>query len=61
MVTADLDNTGKAELIASFPGYGIWVYCNNTTWTFLHASEATTIASGQLDSGMQVDLSSTSG
>ena len=51
MVTSDLDNNGKAEIIASFPSNGTWVFRNNSEWTFLHSYTALVLAVGQLDGG----------
>ena len=56
MVTVDLDNNGNAELVVSFPGHGVWIYWNNTSWVPLHSLEATSLAAGQLDGGTQADL-----
>ena len=56
MTTVDLDNNGKAELILSFPAYGVWIYRNDATWSQLHPRPAIAIAAGQLDSGTAADL-----
>ena len=56
MTAVDLDGNGKAELVASFLGYGIYIFSNNTSWTFLNPSAAQVIAGGQLDAGSQADL-----
>jgi hypothetical protein len=52
----DLDGNGQADLVASFSGYGIWVFRNNTTWTFLNPYTPVAIAAGHFDAGPQADL-----
>ena len=56
MTTADLDNNGKAELIASFPTYGVWAFHNFEGWSQVHPFEAQRIAALHLDDGTQIDL-----
>ena len=56
MTTADLDNNGKAELIASFPTYGVWEFRNFGAWSQVHPFEAQRIAALHLDDGPQIDL-----
>ena len=36
LTVADLDTNGQADVVASFATYGIWIYRNNTSWTFLN-------------------------
>jgi hypothetical protein len=38
------------EVVANFPGYGLWVYHDLTaTWELLHAFDAAILAAGDLD------------
>jgi hypothetical protein len=49
-VTGDLDGNGQAEVIIDFgPGYGLWVWQNNSTWRQLHALSAMQMATGNVD------------
>ena len=45
----DLDYNGQADLIASFPGTGISIFMNNSTWSQLHAVPAEEFAVGVVD------------
>ena len=56
MTTADLDNNGKAELIASFPTYGVWAFRNFGAWSQVHPFDAQRIAALHIDGGTQIDL-----
>ena len=56
MTTADLDNNGQAELIASFPTYGVWAFQNFEGWSQVHPFEAQRIAALHIDDGTQIDL-----
>ena len=56
MTTADLDSNGQAELIASFPTYGVWAFHNFESWSQVHPFEAQRIEALHLDDGTQIDL-----
>ena len=56
MTTADLDNNGKFDLIASFPTYGVWAFRNFEAWSQVHSFEAQRIAAAHIDGGAQIDL-----
>ena len=43
-----IDN-GRADIMVTFPGHGVWVFPDNTTWAPLHPHDAVAIAAGQLD------------
>ena len=56
MIMVDLNNNGSAELIASFPTYGVWVYMYGGAWSLVHSFEAQRMAALHLDGGTQIDL-----
>ena len=47
MVTGDLDNNGRDELIVNFPGAGVWVLWNGTTLQQMHVANPTRMMAGQ--------------
>lgn len=50
MVTCSYDLDLRKELVIDFgPGYGIWVYENNTTWRLLSPLTAKSMAVGNID------------
>ena len=49
MATGDIDHDGHADLIATFPGFGVWVLLNNSGWFQLHQADASQIATGDMD------------
>ena len=46
---ADIDGSGKADVVLSFPGYGIWAWMNNAGWTLLHPANPEGITSGDVN------------
>jgi hypothetical protein len=50
VLAADLDGNGLDEVIANFPGYGVYAYHDNSaSWAPLHNFDATILAAGDLD------------
>ena len=47
MVTADLDNSGRDEVVFDFPGWGICVWRNHTSWEQLHPVSAKHLSCGE--------------
>ena len=58
MQVANLDGNGQDDLVLNFPGSGLWVRFNNSSWFALHPLEATTLAAGNIDAdaGNRQDL-----
>jgi hypothetical protein len=56
MMTADLDNNGKQDLVVTFPGLGVWAYMNRTSWVQIHGLGAQRLASADLDGNGVKDL-----
>jgi uncharacterized repeat protein (TIGR03803 family) len=54
MTTARLDGNASDELIATFPGYGVWSWSNNTAWVRVHGFDATQIVAVDLN-GNELD------
>jgi hypothetical protein len=48
LLTSDLDNNGKADIIAGFGALGVWEYANNETWIQLHPAPPRAIAAGHI-------------
>ena len=55
LAAADLDGDGPQELIADFPGYGVWVY-GHGAWSQLNRSEVTSMLTTDLDGNGRDDL-----
>lgn len=49
MTTARLDANAADDFIATFPGYGVWIWLNNTSWIQLHGIDATAIVAVDLN------------
>ena len=49
MIAADIDGSGRDEVIISFPGFGVWAWMNNESWRQLHARNPEGMAAGNLD------------
>jgi hypothetical protein len=49
MTAADIDGSGRSDVVISFPGYGIWVWMNDTSWSQLHTLHPQGMAPGNLD------------
>ena len=58
ILTADLDGNGQDDIIVNFPGAGLWVRYNNTTWSQLNALNSTALGAGNIDgdAGRKADL-----
>ena len=44
------------DLILDFPGYGLYIFANNTTWTALHGLHATALLTADLDGNGQDEI-----
>ena len=49
ILTADIDDNGKAEVIANFGPAGLWQYANNTSWVQIHPLSPGVIAVGRIN------------
>jgi hypothetical protein len=48
LLLADLDGTGKDEVIVDFgPAYGLWQYANDAAWSQLHGFSAAGVTGGR--------------
>ena len=48
LLLADLDGTGKDEVIVDFgPTYGLWQYVNDSAWSQLNAISPAGLAAGR--------------
>ena len=57
VVTADLDNNGQDELVASYSGLGLFARINNAAaWTMLHAAVPQSLAAGEIDANDNDDV-----
>ena len=56
MTNGDVDGNGLDELIADFPGSGVWVWRNNMLWHQLHTANVRAITTGDLDDNGQADV-----
>lgn len=56
LATGDLDGTLRDDLIAEFPGAGVWVCYNNADWVQLHPSGVSQIVTGDLDGNGREDV-----
>jgi hypothetical protein len=57
LIGADLDGDGQDDIIATFAGYGVWVYKYGTnTWTLVHPFDGSSLAAGDLDGDGKKDL-----
>jgi hypothetical protein len=52
----DIDGTGMVSLIATFRGYGVWIWRAATGWTQLHRMDASQIITADLDGNGQDDI-----
>jgi hypothetical protein len=57
LTVGNLEGSGD-ELVADFPGYGLWVFRfrYNSPWTFLHGLDVATMATTDLDSDGRDDV-----
>jgi hypothetical protein len=56
MAAGDFDGNGQSDLAAVFPGYGVWIWTNNTSWVALHPLDATNIVTADLDGNGQDEI-----
>ena len=49
MATGKLDGNPADDLIVTFPGFGVWIWLNNSTWFPLHARDASAIVTTDLN------------
>ena len=49
MAVGDVDGNKQSDLIVDFPGWGVWMWLNNSQWVQLTASNATHIITTDLD------------
>jgi hypothetical protein len=49
MTAARLDGNAADDLIATIPGYGVWIWLNNASWVQLHPFDATEIVAVDLN------------
>jgi hypothetical protein len=47
--TADIDGTGRADVLISFPGKGVWAWKNNAGWVSLSTQNPEMLTTGNLD------------
>ena len=52
----DLDNDGIDEAVVAFPGYGLFIWRNNATWTALHSVSPQRVSAGDIDGSGRPDL-----
>jgi probable HAF family extracellular repeat protein len=55
LISANLDGAGTEELIADFPGFGLWKYADGA-WSQLHTLDVTTMITTDLDGNGHADL-----
>jgi hypothetical protein len=57
IAVGDLDSaSGPDELIADFPGHGVYLLSNNTTWSALHGLNTTGLMTADLDGNGQDEI-----
>ena len=56
MTRADLDGGGVTDIVAVFPGSGVWTFMNGTTWSRLHPFDASDIETGDVNGNGVADL-----
>ena len=56
MATGDVDGSGQDDLLLDFPGAGVWIWLNSTSWVQLHPANAAAIATGDLDGNGQAEV-----
>ena len=58
MATGNLNNDAghRDELIVNFPGSGVWIWTDNSTWVQLHNLNATHITTGDIDGNGMADV-----
>ena len=49
LTAADVDGNGRADLAISFPGFGTWMWMNDTSWSQLHTLNPQSMTAGNLD------------
>ena len=56
LTRGDLDSNGSVDIVANFPGNGVWAFMNNTVWTHIHGFDASHIDVGDLNANGTDDL-----
>jgi subtilisin-like proprotein convertase family protein len=56
MASGHIDANNNADLVMTFPGFGVWMWMNNASWVQLHPLDATDIALGDLDNNGMDDI-----
>jgi hypothetical protein len=56
MAIGDVDGNGSADVIADFPGYGVWIWSNNSRWIQLHSLDVADLVVGDLDGNGRADV-----
>ena len=56
MATGDVDGNGQDDAILDFPGFGVWVWLNNRSWTQLHPLNVSAMATGDIDGNGRADV-----
>ena len=49
MTAADIDGSGRDDVIISFAGFGVWAWMNQASWQQLHTQNPEGMAAGNLD------------
>ena len=52
----NVDGVTSDDLVVDFPGYGVYVYANNSTWRLLHGFHPTMMVTADLDGNGQDDI-----
>ncbi len=55
-VAGSLDGNAQGDLLANFPGFGLWARMNNATWVNVHPFDVTEVETGDLDGNGVRDL-----
>jgi extracellular elastinolytic metalloproteinase len=54
--SGNLDGNNNFDLLANFPGYGLWARMNNTTWVQVHPMDVSDVETGDLDGNGVEDI-----
>jgi extracellular elastinolytic metalloproteinase len=49
LAAGNLDTDARADLVAFFPGYGLFAFMNNTAYTLLHSLQPEAVVIGRID------------
>lgn len=56
MTRANLNGNVVADLVVTFPGFGVWAFIDNTLWQRIHPNDATKIEAGDMDGSGRDEL-----